>query len=86
MKYKPEYISCTYGAGGGNVGANREVCQMIKNAGTAVAIAVCMAVAVSFCMTVCMAVSHSILVSVLMCMFVAVRMSMLNKVAILIFD
>ena len=34
MKYKPEYISCTYGAGGGNVGANREVCQMIKNAGT----------------------------------------------------
>lgn len=28
MKYKPEYISCTYGAGGGNVGANREVCQM----------------------------------------------------------
>lgn len=34
MKYNPEYISCTYGAGGGNVGANREVCQMIKNAGT----------------------------------------------------
>ena len=33
-KYKPEYISCTYGAGGGNVGANREVCQMIKDAGT----------------------------------------------------
>ncbi len=33
MKYKPEYISCTYGAGGGNVGANREVCQMIKKAG-----------------------------------------------------
>ena len=32
-KYKPEYISCTYGAGGGNVGANREVCQMIKKAG-----------------------------------------------------
>ena len=30
MKYKPAYISCTYGAGGGNVGANREVCQMIK--------------------------------------------------------
>ena len=35
MKYKPAYISCTYGAGGGNVGANREVCQMIKKAGTA---------------------------------------------------
>ena len=34
LKYKPEYISCTYGAGGGNVGANREVCQMIKKAGT----------------------------------------------------
>ena len=34
MKYKPAYISCTYGAGGGNVGANREVCQMIRNAGT----------------------------------------------------
>ena len=34
MKYKPAYISCTYGAGGGNVGANREVCQMIKKAGT----------------------------------------------------
>ena len=33
-KYQPDYISCTYGAGGGNVGANREVCQMIKNAGT----------------------------------------------------
>ena len=34
MKYRPEYISCTYGAGGGNVGSNREVCQMIRNAGT----------------------------------------------------
>ena len=34
MKYRPEYISCTYGAGGGNVGANREVCQMIRKAGT----------------------------------------------------
>ena len=33
-EFKPEYISCTYGAGGGNVGANREVCQMIKKAGT----------------------------------------------------
>ena len=30
MKYNPSYISCTYGAGGGNVGANREVCQMIQ--------------------------------------------------------
>ena len=33
-EFDPDYISCTYGAGGGNVGANREVCQMIKNAGT----------------------------------------------------
>ena len=33
-EFQPDYISCTYGAGGGNVGANREVCQMIKNAGT----------------------------------------------------
>ena len=32
--YKPEYISCTYGAGGTNVGKNRDVCQIIKNAGT----------------------------------------------------
>ena len=31
---KPSYMSVTYGAGGGNVGANREVCQMIKKAGT----------------------------------------------------
>ena len=30
----PEYISCTYGAGGGNVGRNREVCQEIIKAGT----------------------------------------------------
>lgn len=34
MKYKPAYISCTYGAGGGNVGRNREVCQEIIKAGT----------------------------------------------------
>ena len=33
-QFEPEYISVTYGAGGGNVGANREVCQMIKKAGT----------------------------------------------------
>jgi methylenetetrahydrofolate reductase (NADPH) len=33
-EFEPDYISCTYGAGGGNVGANREVCQMIKKAGT----------------------------------------------------
>lgn len=33
-RYKPEYISVTYGADGGNVGANREVCRMVRNAGT----------------------------------------------------
>lgn len=32
-EFDPAYISCTYGAGGGNVGPNREVCQMIKKAG-----------------------------------------------------
>ena len=29
---KPDYISCTYGAGGGNVGRNLEVCTKIKEA------------------------------------------------------
>lgn len=33
-RYKPEYISVTYGAGGGNVGANRQVCRMVRNAET----------------------------------------------------
>lgn len=33
-KYRPEYISCTYGAGGTNVGKNMDVCKMIQNAGT----------------------------------------------------
>jgi methylenetetrahydrofolate reductase (NADPH) len=33
-RFKPEYISCTYGAGGTNVGKNREVLQLVKNAGT----------------------------------------------------
>lgn len=32
-EFHPDYISVTYGAGGGNVGANREVCSMIKKAG-----------------------------------------------------
>lgn len=32
-RYKPEYISVTYGAGGGNVGANRQVCRMVRNTG-----------------------------------------------------
>ena len=33
-KYKPEYISCTYGDGGTNVGKNMDVCKMIQDAGT----------------------------------------------------
>ena len=33
-KYQPEYISCTYGAGGTNVGKNMDVCKMIKDVGT----------------------------------------------------
>ncbi len=34
MEFRPEYISCTYGAGGTNVGKNMDVCKMIQNAGT----------------------------------------------------
>jgi methylenetetrahydrofolate reductase (NADPH) len=33
-EWKPDYISCTYGAGGSNVGKNMEVCKMIQEAGT----------------------------------------------------
>ena len=33
-EFKPEYISCTYGAGGTNVGKNMDVCKMIQDAGT----------------------------------------------------
>ena len=33
-EFEPEYISCTYGAGGTNVGKKLDVCQMIKEAGT----------------------------------------------------
>ncbi len=33
-EFSPDYISCTYGAGGSNVGTNREVCRMIQEAGT----------------------------------------------------
>ncbi|MDD3218615.1 MAG: methylenetetrahydrofolate reductase, partial [Lachnospiraceae bacterium] len=33
-EWKPDYISCTYGAGGSNVGKNMEVCNLIKEAGT----------------------------------------------------
>lgn len=31
-KYNPEYVSCTYGAGGTNVGKNMEVCKLIADA------------------------------------------------------
>ena len=31
-KFNPEYISCTYGAGGSNVGKNMDVCKMIEAA------------------------------------------------------
>lgn len=31
-EFQPDYISCTYGAGGGNVGKNLEVCKMIRSA------------------------------------------------------
>lgn len=30
-EFEPDYISCTYGAGGGNVGKNVEVCKMIQD-------------------------------------------------------
>lgn len=33
-KYEPDYISCTYGAGGGNARTNKEVCKMVAEAGT----------------------------------------------------
>ena len=32
-KFSPDFISVTYGAGGGNVGTNREVCRMIQRNG-----------------------------------------------------
>ena len=38
MGMKPDYISCTYGAGGGNVGKNLEVLDAIKATGNCVPI------------------------------------------------
>ena len=38
MEMKPDYISCTYGAGGGNVGKNLEVLDAIKATGNCVPI------------------------------------------------
>jgi methylenetetrahydrofolate reductase (NADPH) len=29
-EFKPDFISCTYGAGGGNAGRNAEVCEILK--------------------------------------------------------
>ena len=31
-EFKPDYISCTYGAGGSNVGRNMDVCKLVLNA------------------------------------------------------
>jgi methylenetetrahydrofolate reductase (NADPH) len=36
-KFKPDFISCTYGAGGSDKGRNLEVCKAIKDAGNEVA-------------------------------------------------
>lgn len=33
-RFEPAYISCTYGAGGTNVGRNMDVCRLIRDAGT----------------------------------------------------
>ncbi len=30
-RYKPDFISCTYGAGGSNAGRNVEVCELLKS-------------------------------------------------------
>ena len=35
-RYKPDFISCTYGAGGTNAGRNVAVCQAIKESGRAI--------------------------------------------------
>jgi len=32
-RFKPDFISCTYGAGGSNAGRNAEICQRIKEDG-----------------------------------------------------
>jgi len=32
-KFKPDFISCTYGAGGTNAGRNMEICKSITNSG-----------------------------------------------------
>ncbi len=32
-EFQPDFISCTYGAGGTNVGRNTQVCQAIQESG-----------------------------------------------------
>lgn len=35
-QFQPDFVSCTYGAGGTNVGRNMEICHEIKKAGMAI--------------------------------------------------
>lgn len=35
-QFSPDFISCTYGAGGSNEGRNKEVCQLIKSTGKSI--------------------------------------------------
>jgi len=37
-RFKPDFISCTYGAGGTNVGRNLEICKAIHGSGKAIAL------------------------------------------------
>ncbi len=37
-KFSPDFISCTYGAGGTNAGRNVEICKSIQDSGKAVAV------------------------------------------------
>lgn len=37
--YKPDFISCTYGAGGSNAGRNFEICKAIKDSGRSIPVA-----------------------------------------------
>jgi methylenetetrahydrofolate reductase (NADPH) len=37
-QYKPDFVSCTYGAGGSNAGRNTEICEAIKNSGKTIPI------------------------------------------------
>ncbi|MEG0912170.1 MAG: methylenetetrahydrofolate reductase [Oscillospiraceae bacterium] len=37
-KFKPDFISCTYGAGGSNAGRNVEICKSIQDSGKSLAV------------------------------------------------